>query len=106
MAKPIPLLLLVLSLTLPAGAALAVTVDDLLAAGFSKVKETRVTGDFNGCDRDVHVQLEGLNDFVCTSYSHMYAQHPKAVLMRSKTGGQYKLLINGTVFDGLVEGMK
>jgi len=81
-------------------AARAATVEDLKAEGYFVVIETRVAGDFNGCDRDVKVYLQKGGVFVCRGFGYMYAHNPRAVLLRSKDGRAFKLLVNGTAFDG------
>jgi hypothetical protein len=77
-----------------------VRVDDLLAAGFTVVKETRVVGDFDGCDYGRKVMLAAGGTFTCSGFGYMHAANPKAVLLKSPDGRQYKLVVGAAVFDG------
>ncbi len=83
-----------------AGAALAKPEDDLKSNGFVVVRQTSVMGDFEGCERDRAIPLVGGGVFTCASFGYMHAHNPKAVLLKSKDGRQYKLVIQGAVFDG------
>jgi hypothetical protein len=77
-----------------------VRVDDLVASGFTVVKESKVVGDFDGCDygREVHLAAGGV--FTCSSFGYMHATNPRAVLLKSPDGRQYKLVVGNAVFDG------
>jgi hypothetical protein len=89
----------VLTLAL-SGAAWAKSVDDLVASGFVVFRAaTGVVGDFEGCERDRQVPLVGGGTFTCSSFGYMHAHNPKAVLLKGKDG-KFKLVIQGTVFDG------
>jgi len=79
---------------------LAKTVDDLLAGGFVLVKTTSVIGDFEGCDQGREVPLKGGGVFTCSGFGYMHAHNPKAILLKSKDGRAYKLVIQEAVFDG------
>ena len=103
MAKLVSALVLTAAVLAPAGAAFAVTVDEVKAKGFFVFRETRIVGDFNGCDRGVKVALDKMGAFTCASFGYMYAQNPKAVLLKSNVGKQYKLLVNGVLFDGAMD---
>jgi hypothetical protein len=82
------------------GTAWAAPVDDLKAQGFVVVKETKVRGDFDGCDYGRKVSLVSGGVFTCSGFGYMHASSPKAVLLKSKDGRQFKLVIHETVFDG------
>jgi len=77
-----------------------VRVDDLIAAGFTVLKDTKVVGDFDGCDYGRKVQLAAGGTFTCTGFGYMHAANPKAVLLKSPDGRQYKLVVGNAVFDG------
>lgn len=81
-------------------AASAAPLDDLKAQGFVVVKETRIEGDFDGCDYGREVPLAGGGVFTCSNFAYMHASRPKAVLLKSKDGRQYKLVVNNAVFEG------
>jgi hypothetical protein len=86
------------------GAASAKPVDDLVAGGFVVVKDTSVIGDFDGCDYDRKVPLKGGGVFTCSGFGYLHARDPKAVLLKSKDGRTYKLVIQNAVFDGAFGG--
>lgn len=75
-------------------------VDDLTASGFVVVKQTKVAGDFDGCDYGREVPLANGGVFTCSGFGYMHARNPKAVLLRSPDGRQYKLVVENAVFDG------
>lgn len=75
-------------------------VDDLVATGFKVVSDTKVIGDFDGCDRGRKVQLASGGVFTCSGFGYMHATSPKAVLLKSPDGRQYKLVVGSAVFDG------
>jgi hypothetical protein len=77
-----------------------VRVDDLVAAGFTVVKETKVVGDFDGCDYGRKVMLAAGGTFTCSGFGYMHAASPRAVLLKSPDGRQYKLVVGAAVFDG------
>lgn len=83
------------------GTARATVVDDLLANGFEKVRDTSILGDFDGCERDRQVPLKGGGVFTCASFGYMHAHNPKAVLLKKKDANQYKLVVENAVFDGV-----
>jgi hypothetical protein len=82
------------------GAAWATPVEDLVARGFVVVKDTSISGDFDGCDHDLKVPLTNGGTFTCAGFSYMHAHNPKAVLLKQKGGAQYKLVVGNVVFDG------
>jgi hypothetical protein len=77
-----------------------VRVDDLVARGFVVLKDTKVVGDFDGCDYGREVPLAAGGIFTCSGFGYMHAHNPKAVLLKSPDGRQYKLVIGNAVFDG------
>ncbi len=82
------------------GAAVAAPVDDLKAQGFTVFRDTKVMGDFDGCDYGREVPLASGGVFTCSGFGYMHATNPKAVLLKSRDGRQYKLVVNNTVFEG------
>jgi len=74
--------------------------DELVASGYVVVKDTRVIGDFDGCDYGREVQLAAGGTFTCSGFGYMHAHDPKAVLLKSPDGRQFKLVIGNAVFDG------
>ncbi|MGZ6011073.1 MAG: hypothetical protein ACXWK0_04505 [Caulobacteraceae bacterium] len=77
-----------------------VRVDDLLASGFVVVRDTKVVGDFDGCERARAVPLAAGGVFTCSGFGYMHASNPKAVLLKSPDGRQFKLVVGNAVFDG------
>jgi hypothetical protein len=75
-------------------------VDDLMASGFVVVKDTKVVGDFDGCDYGREVPLASGGAFTCSGFGYMHARNPKVVVLKSSDGRQYKLVVGNAVFDG------
>ena len=75
-------------------------VDDLVADGFKVVKDTKIVGDFEGCDYGRAVPLAGGGTFTCSGFGYMHARDPKVVVLRSSDGRNYKLVVGQAVFDG------
>jgi hypothetical protein len=84
----------------PAGPSRGPRVDDLVANGFVVLKDTKVIGDFDGCDYGRQVPLAAGGTFTCSGFGYMHARNPQAVLLKSPDGRQYKLVIGSAVFDG------
>jgi hypothetical protein len=84
----------------PAAPSRGQRVDDLVASGFVVLKDTKVVGDFDGCDYGRQVPLAAGGTFTCSGFGYMHAHDPKAVLLKSPDGRQYKLVIGNAVFDG------
>ena len=83
-----------------ASSALASPVDDLVASGYMIVRNTKIVGDFDGCDYGLQVPLADGGTFTCSGFGYMHASNPKAVLLKSRDGRQYKLVVGNAVFDG------
>jgi hypothetical protein len=83
----------------PAQPSRGVRVDDLVASGFVVVRDTKVVGEFNGCDYGREVPL-AVGTFKCSGFGYMHATSPKAVVLKSPDGRQYKLVVGNAVFDG------
>jgi hypothetical protein len=81
-------------------ASLGVRVDDLVASGFVVVKDTKIVGDFDGCDYGRQVPLAAGGIFTCSGFGYMHARDPTAVVLKSPDGRHYKLVIGNAVFDG------
>lgn len=63
------------------------------------VEETRVFGQFTGCNPQVGIPMNG-RMFVCTTYGYSPTlSYPKAVVMKNKKG-EYKVIINGQEYKG------
>jgi hypothetical protein len=77
-----------------------VRVDDLVASGCTVMKDTKVVGDFDGCDYGRQVPLAAGGIFTCNGFGYMHATNPRAVLLKSPDGRQYKLVVGAAVFDG------
>jgi hypothetical protein len=77
-----------------------VRVDDLVASGFTVMGDTKVVGDFDGCERGRAVPLAAGGTFTCSGFGYLHATNPKAVLLKSPDGRQYKLVVGNAVFDG------
>jgi hypothetical protein len=75
-------------------------VDDLVASGFTVVKDTKIVGDFDGCDHGRQVPLATGGTFTCSGFGYMHARDPKVVVLKSPDGRQYKLVVGQAVFDG------
>lgn len=75
-------------------------VDHLKTLGFVVVQTTNVSGDFHGCEIGSRIQLDDGNVFVCRNTGSMFAHHPRAVLLKSSQATAFKLVINGSAFDG------
>ena len=75
-------------------------VDDLVANGFTVLKDTKIVGDFDGCDYGRQVPLAAGGTFTCSGFGYMHARDPKVVVLKSADGRQYKLVVGQAVFDG------
>lgn len=94
------ILLIALSTTCAAFGARAEDVEGLKKLGFVVVQNTRISGDFHGCEIGDKVQLDDGNVFVCRNSGSMFAHHPQAVLLKSSQATALKMVVNGAAFDG------
>lgn len=87
-------------LNAPAQPSRGARVDDLVASGFTVIKDTKIVGDFDGCDYGRAVPLAAGGTFTCSGFGYMHARDPKVVVLKSPDGRQYKLVVGQAVFDG------
>lgn len=94
-AKPIIAFVTLLTI---ASVATAESLQSLKSSGWTTAYNGTVSDDFNGCDHDLPVPLDGGFIFVCREYNYHYAYRPDFLVL--KKGGQTKYVIDDQVFDG------
>ena len=68
--------------------------------GYGVVVQTRVDGEFEGCDFDKQIQMQNGLVFVCSGYSYTYSYMPEVLILKHITSGDTKVLIKNHEFRG------
>jgi hypothetical protein len=98
------LTMVIVALACTAGSgAWAADVESLTKDGFTLVQTTTIAGDFDGCQIGDKIPLTSGFVFVCAGSGYMHATMPKVAIFKDGRTALYKLLINGTTFDGALE---
>ena len=91
---------LLMTIMIAAGASFAADLESLVKQGYTVVEETRVVGNFTGCDARTYLRLTNGKVFICSTYSYSISTYmPAAVILRNKAG-DIKLLINDFDYSG------
>lgn len=81
-------------------AVIGANLTDLAQDGYAVVLETRVNGEFNGCDFNKKIMLTNRQIFTCRSYNYSYAYMPKVQVIKHVQYGSIKVLINDREYIG------
>jgi hypothetical protein len=87
--------LIAVALVFVASFAIAADLEDLAREGYAVVEETRVDGEFEGCDFDKRIPFTNGLVFVCSSYNYSYSYRPEVLILQHVRNGDIKVLING-----------
>ncbi|MGB9080149.1 MAG: hypothetical protein WCD00_02540 [Desulfuromonadaceae bacterium] len=75
-------------------------LESLKSEGYEVVEETKVVGQFKGCDAKTALAFTNGKVFVCSTYAYSYAVYmPVAYILENKSK-EIKVLINGTAYSG------
>jgi hypothetical protein len=80
--------------------ALASDLESLARNGYAVIDETRVEGEFEGCDFDKRIPLANGLIFVCSSYNYTYSYRPEVLILKNVKSGDIKVLIKGREYRG------
>jgi hypothetical protein len=82
------------------GQADSISIDELSrVVGYTVLAITQARGSFDGADYDKAIALDNGWVFEFREYGYSYAYRPEVVIFGK--GSQYKLLINGHVYDAV-----
>src|SRR5262245_29663567 len=62
-------------------------LEDLARDGYAVVEETRVFGEFEGCDFYKRIPLMNGHTFVCSAYSYSYSYMPEVLILQHVDSG-------------------
>jgi hypothetical protein len=79
---------------------IAADLEDLAKEGYAVLAETRVDGEFEGCDFDKRIPFTNGLVFVCSTYSYSYSYRPEVLLLQHIRSEHIKVLINGREYRG------
>ena len=79
---------------------LAAGWEELYKDGYAIVAETRVDGEFEGCDFFKEVQLMNGLVFVCSEYKYTYSYMPEVFILKHNQNGDLKIVIEDEEYDG------
>lgn len=82
--------------------AFAGNLEDLAREGYGVVDETRVDGEFEGCEYDRRIPLANGLVFVCSEYNYSYSYSPEVLILRHVQSGAIKVLIDEEEYDGTI----
>jgi hypothetical protein len=66
---------------------------------FKIIEQSVVSGEFKGCTPQVGIPI-GNKLFICTTFGFSPAIYSPAVTVLKNKNGEYKVLINGTIYIG------
>jgi len=89
-----------LSLLVPEAA--AQSYSELAPQGFILFKRTRVTGVFEGCEKNRDIPFDGGTSFSCSETNHHMAYQPPVIIMRNGETNTYAVLIDGRAYKGSI----
>ena len=78
----------------------AADLEELAREGYAVVMETRVDGEFEGCDFDKVIPLTNGLVFVCRTYSYSYSYCPEVLILKHVRNGDLRVFINGQEYSG------
>jgi hypothetical protein len=78
----------------------AADLEDLARQGYAVVEETRVDGEFEGCDFDKPIPLTNGLVFICSTYSYSYSYRPEVLILQHVRDSDIKVLINDREYRG------
>lgn len=82
------------------GPAFSADLESLAKEGYLVVDETKVVGEFEGCDARTALSFTNGKVFVCSTYAYSFASFmPVAYILENKSK-EIKVLINGTDYSG------
>ncbi len=82
------------------GPAVSEDLESLAKEGYQVVEETRVAGEFKGCDARTALTFTNGKVFICSSYAYSFSVYMPAVFILKKQGNEIKVLINGIAYSG------
>ena len=90
----------IMLLLMPGSPAYSADLESLAKEGYEVVEETRVVGEFKGCDAKTALALTNGSVFICSTYSYSFASYmPAAYILKNKVG-DIKVLIQSNAYSG------
>ena len=81
-------------------ASFSADLESLSNEGFRVVEETKVVGQFKGCDARTALTFANGKVFICSTYAYSFAVYmPQAYILENQNN-DIKILINGIAYDG------
>src|SRR6266850_4745556 len=80
------------AIALAAPSVTAADIEELAREGYAVIAETRVNGEFEGCDFDKRIPLTNGLLFVCSTYSYSYSYRPEVLILKHVGNGGSKVL--------------
>ena len=104
--KIFTVIFLLLSLLLSPVLSLSADIESLYKEGYAVVEETRIAGDYEykGCLATGPIPLAGGKAFACSTFGIDNVQYMSKVIILKNKYGDYKILINGKAFNGIILG--
>ena len=82
------------------GVAFSADLESLTKEGYKVIEQTKVVGQFKGCDATTALTFTSGEVFVCSTYAYSFAIFmPDAYVLQNKNK-DLKVLINGTAYSG------
>jgi hypothetical protein len=92
--------LIAVALLFVSTSAIATDLEGLAKEGYAVLEETRVNGEFEGCDFDKRIPFTNGLVFVCSTYSYSYSYRPTVLILQHIRSSRFKVLINGREYQG------
>lgn len=75
-------------------------LESLAKEGYQVVEETKVVGQFKGCDARTALTFTNGKVFVCSTYAYSFAVFMPVAYILKNNGDDTKVLINDTAYSG------
>lgn len=88
------------ALFLAPSVALASDWEELAKEGYAVFEETKIEGEFNGCEYGKRYELDNGLVFVCREYNYSYDYYPDVYILKNVRSGALKVVVEDEEFDG------
>ncbi|MHB8057773.1 MAG: hypothetical protein ACYDHC_07750 [Desulfuromonadaceae bacterium] len=99
MKTPTVLMVILLMLAM-SGVAFLADLASLVKEGYTVVEETKVVGEFKGCDATTALTFTNGKVFVCSTYAYSFAVFMPDAYILQNDKKDIKVFINGNAYSG------
>jgi hypothetical protein len=82
------------------GPVFSADLESLAKDGYRVIEETKVVGEFKGCDAKTSLAFTNGKVFICSTYAYSFAVFMPTAYILENSSKEIKVLINGTDYSG------